>query len=132
MSAAARKLEHLGRVLVVDDYADARANLRDLVEGLGIPVVEAADGQEAFNLLIEQRTPDIRLILLDLDMPRMTGWELLKLLKSYFRFATIPVVVVSKHAAYLRATDLQVLDGWLEAPADPGELRELIEALVLH
>ena len=117
---------------MVDDYADARANLREVVEELGLEVVEASDGQQAFDFLIEQAQPNVCLILLDLDMPRMTGWELLKLLKSYVRFASIPVVVVSRHTAYLRPDHQQWLEGCIEAPAEPDELRELIEALVLH
>src|SRR5205814_3060421 len=104
-------------VLIVDDYADARANLRELVEDLGLEVVEAADGQQAFDFLIEQSTADVRLILLDLDMPRMTGWELLKLIKNYVRFASIPVVVVSRHVRYLHPRDQLRLDGYFEAPA---------------
>lgn len=125
-------LEGTGKVLVVDDYADARANLREMLEELGQEVVEAGDGQQAFDFLVEQPDLDVRLILLDLDMPRMTGWELLKLLKSYVRFASIPVVVVSRHTAYLRPRDHRMLQGCIEAPADMRELRALISAIVLH
>ena len=132
MQASPRAFEHVGKVLVVDDYADARANLREMLEELGQEVVEAADGQQAFDFLVEQPELDVRLILLDLDMPRMTGWELLKLLKSYVRFASIPVVVVSRHTAYLRPRDYRMLQGCIEAPANMHELRALISAIVLH
>jgi CheY-like chemotaxis protein len=117
---------------VVDDYADARANLREMLEALELEVVEAADGQQAFDLLVGESRPDIGLILLDLDMPRMTGWELLKLLKSYVRFASIPVVVVSRHTAYLRPRDHGLLQGCIDSPADMNQLRQLVETLVSH
>jgi CheY-like chemotaxis protein len=132
VQAHARVVGPVGRVLVVDDYADARANYRDLLEDLGLEVIEAADGQQAFDFLVEQAELDVRLILLDLDMPRMTGWELLKLLKSYVRFASIPVIVVSRHTAYLRPQDHRMLQGCLQAPAEMAKLRELIETLTIH
>jgi CheY-like chemotaxis protein len=128
-----RSAVHQGRtVLVVDDYADARANLRDMLEDLGQEVVEAEDGQQAFDFLLANPDVNVGLILLDLDMPRMTGWELLALLKSYVRFATIPVVVVSRHVDYLRPKDFHLLQGYLKAPAEPDELRALVASIVLH
>ena len=132
MQSRARAIEHAAKVLVVDDYEDARANLRDMLEGLGVEVVEAADGQQALDFLVTESRVSVRLILLDLDMPRMTGWELLKLLKSYVRFASIPVVVVSRHTAYLRPRDYSLLQGCIESPADMTELRALVEAIVTH
>lgn len=121
-----------GVVLVVDDYVDARANLRDMLEDLGQEVVEAENGQEALDFLVFHPDVHVQLILLDLDMPRMTGWELLTLLKSYVRFACIPVVVVSRHTAYLRPKDHAMLDGYIEAPEGMPRLRAMVEALVSH
>jgi CheY-like chemotaxis protein len=121
-----------GPILVVDDYADARATLRDMLEGLGQEVVEASNGQEAFDFLLEHSEERVQLILLDLDMPRMTGWELLTLLKSYVRFASIPVLVVSRHTAFLRPKDHDMIDGYIEAPSDMPRLRALVEALISH
>ena len=132
MQSRARAVEHAGKVLVVDDYEDARANLREMLEELGVGVVEAVDGQQAFDLLVTEPQVSVRLILLDLDMPRMTGWELLKLLKSYVRFASIPVVVVSRHTGYLRPRDHSLLQGCIESPPDMTQLRALVQAIVTH
>ena len=121
-----------GPVLIVDDYADARATLREMVEEMGLRAVEAGDGQEAIDFLAAHPEAVVQLILLDLDMPRMTGWELLRLLKSYVRFATIPVVIVSRHTSYLRSKDLELIDGCFEAPNDIPRLRELIKTLTQH
>lgn len=122
----------LGPVLVVDDYGDSRATLRDLLEDMGQEVVEAADGQEAFDFLVFHPEVRVQLILLDLEMPRMTGWELLALLKNYVRFASIPVVVISRHTSHLRPADHEKLAGYIEAPGDIPRLRELVQALVSH
>lgn len=119
-------------ILVVDDYADARAELREMLEEMGHHVVEAADGQEALDLLLQEPELRVQLILLDLDMPRMSGWELLKLLKSYVRLSSIPVVVVSRHASLMPATDARGLDGWLQAPYEMPRLKAMVEALVSH
>lgn len=121
-----------GPVLVVDDDADVRANLRDMLEDLGQDVVEAGDGQQAFDFLLANPSVHVPLILLDLDMPRMTGWELLKLLKSYLRFANIPVLVVSRHVSYLRPRDRDLIDGCIEAPSELPKLRAMVEAFVTH
>ena len=119
-------------ILVVDDYADARANMREMLEELGQEVVEAGDGQEAFDFLLSHPEERVQLILLDLDMPHMTGWELLALLKSYYRFASIPVLVVSRHTPYLRPTDYRMITGYIEAPNEMPKLRAMVEAIIRH
>lgn len=119
-------------ILVVDDYADARMELREMLEDMGHRVVEAADGQEALDLLLQEPELSVQLILLDLDMPRMSGWELLKLLKSYVRLSSIPVVVVSRHASLMSGADARRLNGWLQAPYEIPRLKAMVEALVSH
>ncbi len=121
-----------GPILVVDDYPDSRANLREMLEDLGQEVIEAGNGQEAFDFLVFHPEVRVQLILLDLDMPRMTGWELLALLKNYVRFASIPVLVVSRHVSYLRPRDYSMINGYIEAPAEMPRLRALVEAIVSH
>ena len=119
-------------ILVVDDYADSRATLRDMLEDLGEEVIEARDGQEAFQFLIFHPDVRVKLILLDLDMPVMNGQDLLTLLKSYTRLASIPVVVVSRHTSQLRPQELRTINGAFEAPAQLFKLRAMVEALVSH
>jgi CheY-like chemotaxis protein len=80
-------------VLIVDDEADSREALGALLEHEGYRVVTAADGQQALCYLQERGAPC--LILLDLKMPVMDGWTLLRRLQTEERFARIPVVVIS-------------------------------------
>jgi len=80
------------RVLVIDDDPDARTLLAQYVEGTGCRVVTASSGEEGLRLAAEYH-PDI--ITLDLMMPVMNGWEVLRRLKSDPVLERIPVVVVS-------------------------------------
>jgi two-component system cell cycle response regulator DivK len=79
-------------VLIVEDYALARAMYRATLEYSGFDVVEAADGVEAL-LRVRDVVPD--LILMDLSMPLMDGWEATSHLQSDSRTAGIPIVVLS-------------------------------------
>jgi CheY-like chemotaxis protein len=84
-------------VLIVDDDEDVREAVRDLVGMRGYPVAEAGDGKEALAWLERSEVPCI--ILLDLVMPVMDGWQFLERVRSSARLAGVPVIVVSAHAA---------------------------------
>jgi CheY-like chemotaxis protein len=81
-------------ILLVDDYDDARAVVRDAFEAAGYAVVEAANGQQALNVLVDPNQR-IRLIIMDLQMPVMDGWRFIELVDSYVRLSTIPIIVVT-------------------------------------
>ncbi|MFV8753373.1 response regulator [Nannocystaceae bacterium ST9] len=85
--------QHLGprrRVLIVDDDEDTREVLRTLIHRLGVETTEAGDGEEALRSL---RSFAADLILLDICMPNMTGFEFLARLREDPSLAAIPVVV---------------------------------------
>lgn len=126
----ARRL--LDTVLVVDDDVDARESIRDLLEANGHPVIEAANGQQALNLLVSQSRPRIGLIVLDWMMPVMGGRELLKVLQSYVRLATIPVLVVSGHTRDLEDAERKRIVASLQTPFDPAKLLSMVGAFVSH
>jgi CheY-like chemotaxis protein len=115
-------------VLLVDDYADARETIRELLEQQGHPVIEATNGQQALNLLVSQSTPRIGLIVLDLNMPVMGGRQLLKLLSNYVLLKHIPVLVVSSDTGQLEEVDRKRIAGCLQTPYDPNQLLQLVEA----
>jgi len=82
-------------VLVVDDYPDAREMYSEYLQFSGFDVVEAANGAEALQRAVDER-PDV--ILMDLSLPVMDGWEATRRLKADQRTASIPVVALTGHA----------------------------------
>src|SRR5438105_15464448 len=83
------------RVLLVDDYPDAREMYTEYLEFSGFDVVEAGNGMEALQRAVDA-APDI--ILMDLSLPVMDGWEATRRLKADERTASIPVVALTGHA----------------------------------
>jgi two-component system, cell cycle response regulator DivK len=82
-------------VLVVDDYADAREMYAEYLEFSGFRVAEAKNGAEALDKAFEL-APDV--ILMDLSLPVMDGWEATRRLKADERTRGIPVVALTGHA----------------------------------
>jgi two-component system, cell cycle response regulator DivK len=82
-------------VLLVDDYPDAREMYSEYLQYSGFDVIEAGNGIEALQQAVE-REPDI--ILMDLSLPVMDGWEATRRLKADRRTARIPVVALTGHA----------------------------------
>lgn len=85
------------KVLVVEDDDDLRQVVTQTLERKSFTVVNARDGQEALDLL--ERDSAIDLILLDLMMPRMSGWEFRRRQLADPRFASVPVVVMTATAS---------------------------------
>ena|SRR5919201_5861293 len=111
-------------VLVVEDNAEVRQALVALLEGEGYRVVEATDGVSALRLL---RTGEVQpcLIVLDLMMPRMSGWDFRREQSNDRRFAAIPVVVLSADPLASQAERIGAA-AVLPKPADPERFLELI------
>jgi CheY-like chemotaxis protein len=85
--------EQPGRVLVVDDDADIRDSIADILELRGYEVARAANGREALDHL--RRGPQPCVILLDLMMPVLNGWEFREQQIGDAALASVPVVVIS-------------------------------------
>lgn len=94
-------------VLVVEDEEELREMVRDALELNGYAVVTASDGREALEKLagIER----LCLVLLDLLMPRMNGWEFVEALRARSEIASVPVVVQSSAPASAPAGVARVL-----------------------
>jgi two-component system, cell cycle response regulator DivK len=82
-------------VLVVDDVAHGREIFAEYLEFRGFRVATAADGLEALDKAFEL-LPDV--ILMDLSLPQLDGWEATKRLKSDDRTRTIPIIALTAHA----------------------------------
>jgi CheY-like chemotaxis protein len=82
-------------ILLVEDDADIRTSLADILTDEGYRVRTAANGSEALQQLRERDTPRPALILLDLMMPVMDGWKMREEMLKDSALASIPVVVLS-------------------------------------
>jgi CheY-like chemotaxis protein len=91
-------------ILVVDDLASVRFYHQNLLKQAGYATQSARDGLEALAVL-EKQTVD--LVLLDLLMPKMSGFDLLQRLRANARFATLPVLVVTSETQSEQARQLQ-------------------------
>jgi CheY-like chemotaxis protein len=82
-------------VLLVEDDLDIRDVLQDVLEGEGYDVIPAANGKQALDFLTLNDPPGADLVILDLMMPMVSGWEVLERMARDRRLAGIPVIVVS-------------------------------------
>ena len=116
--------------LVVDDSITVRRVTQRFLERNGMRVMTAKDGVEAMALL-QEHTPDV--MLLDIEMPRMDGYEVASHVRNDARLADIPIIMITsrvgdKHRA--RAIELGV-DDYLGKPYQESQLLDAIEPLVL-
>jgi CheY-like chemotaxis protein len=116
-------------ILVVDDDAGHRLACRDLLEDAGYVVEEASNGEEALKRLIDPTKVAPALVVLDLSMPVMDGWELLAVMTSYTRLQSMPVVLISAHEPRQDPGVHRGISAFLRKPYDAEELRELAETL---
>ena len=112
-------------VLVIDDEADSRILLTNLIEQFGCHVVAADSGELGLRMAKEIR-PD--LITLDLLMPQMDGWEVLRRLKADLDLKDIPVIVVSVVARERRGTVLGAVE-MLQKPVSREDLLRVISLI---
>lgn len=83
------------RVLVIEDHEDNRRILRDLLTSVGYEVIEAITGEQGINLA-EALAPD--LILMDIQLPGMDGYEVTRRIKANPRLRPIPIIAVTSYA----------------------------------
>jgi CheY-like chemotaxis protein len=117
------------RILVAEDNAVNRELLRELLEVRGYTVSEACDGQEALHM-IEQSLPE--LLLLDIGMPVLDGFAVIRKIRENPRLAPLPVVAVTAYA--MRGDREKILasgfDGYLSKPLNPSSLTQELDRLL--
>ena len=116
-------------VLVVDDVADARAVISELMRSERYRVVEAADGAEAVEAASRERP---HLVLLDLNLPVLDGFEVARRLRQLPWMEGVPVVAVTAyHYHGMREAALEAgCDEYLPKPLDFDELKEVVHRLL--
>jgi CheY-like chemotaxis protein len=113
------------RILIVEDDADIREALAEAMsEAPGAEVIVAVDGLDALERLRDGPRPAV--ILLDLRMPRLSGQELLDLLRADPRYEDLPVITMTAGIGRAEADDIVA---HLQKPVDLDDLRRIVESL---
>jgi len=115
------------KILVVDDETRMRKRVGDFLKKSGYQVIEAADGSTALDIFFEQQ--DIALIILDVMMPKMDGWQVCKELRSYSRVPIIMLTAKSEERDELLGFELGV-DEYITKPFSPKILVARVEAIL--
>jgi two-component system, cell cycle response regulator DivK len=117
------------RIVVADDDPVSRGLIRDVLEPQSYEVFEASNGEEALTMIAETR-PD--LVLLDIQMPVLDGYEVLKKLRADVRFRDIPVAIVTALAmAGDRERALSVgSNAYITKPISVSALRAQVRTLL--
>ena len=111
-------------ILVVDDDPDLRVALGEILTDAGYEVGSAADGRQALEILRSGPKPD--LILLDLMMPVMNGWQFLAQRGKDPQLARIPVVAISAVGAFVQQVEPIEAAAFLRKPVALGDLLETV------
>ena len=108
------------RVLIVDDSASMRQAVGQTLRQAGYEVVEAVDGVDAWNKI----TPDVRLVITDLNMPNLDGIELIRYLRNTdaHRFTPILMLTTESEEAKKQAGRSAGATGWIVKPFQPDQL----------
>ena len=115
------------KILVVDDEARMRKLVKDFLSIKGYQVLEAGDGEEAVDLFFQQK--DIALILLDVMMPKMDGWEVVKTIRKYSQVPIIMMTARGEESDELQGFNLGV-DEYISKPFSPKILVARVEAIL--
>ncbi len=117
------------RVMIVEDSEDIRHLLEELLEGEGYNLVFATNGEEGLETAKRER-PDI--ILMDLSLPGMDGWETVYRLRQLAEFRTTPIIALTAHAT--RKDEERALaagcTGYVSKPFDMENLLDYIASFV--
>jgi DNA-binding response OmpR family regulator len=131
-SPGKRKLAQLdstgqGRILLVEDDPNIRDLLREILTVEGYVIIEAADGEEALVCARAER-PD--LMLLDLMLPRKSGWSVIEELKRQQATRDIPVIVLSAFAHLFATASPAPPDAVMSKPFDIQDLLGQVSTLI--
>ena len=115
------------KILVVDDESRMRKLVKDFLTKKGFTVIEAGDGEEAVDKFFEVK--DIALIILDVMMPKMDGWQVCLEIRQYSKVPIIMLTAKSDEKDELQGFDLGV-DEYITKPFSPKILVARVEAIL--
>jgi len=115
------------KILIVEDNQDSRELVVKVLKNKGYQTIEAADGEEALEKVAAEK-PD--LILLDISIPKIDGYEVAKRLKSQEEFRDIPIVALTAHA--MKGDREKVIvagfEGYISKPINVRELPDQVKS----
>lgn len=123
-------MEYMGnhaRILVVDDESRMRKLVRDFLVRKGFDVIEAADGEEALKLFYKD--PEISLIILDVMMPKLDGWEVCREIRETSKIPIIMLTAKGEENDELAGFELGA-DEYISKPFSPKILVARVEAIL--
>ena len=115
------------KILVVDDESRMRKLVKDFLSREGYTVLEAADGVEAMDIFYEDK--DIALIILDVMMPRMDGWQVCREIRESSKVPVIMLTARSEERDELQGFELGV-DEYISKPFSPKILVARVNAIL--
>lgn len=115
------------KILVVDDESRMRKLVRDFLVRKGYEVLEAGDGSEALDIFYERN--DIALVILDVMMPKMDGWQVCRMIRNDSRVPIIMLTARADEKDELQGFDLGV-DEYISKPFSPKILVARVEAIL--
>ena len=115
------------KILVVDDESRMRKLVKDFLTKKNFQVLEAGDGEEAMDIFYKEK--DIALLILDVMMPKMDGWQVCREIRQYSRVPIIMLTAKSDEKDELQGFDLGV-DEYITKPFSPKILVARVEAIL--
>lgn len=115
------------KILVVDDESRMRKLVKDFLEREGFEVLEAGDGMEAMEIFYEEK--EIALIILDVMMPKMDGWQVCREVRQSSKVPIIMLTARSEEWDELQGFDLGI-DEYISKPFSPKILVARVEAVL--
>jgi two-component system cell cycle response regulator DivK len=118
-----------GKILIVEDNEDSRELVVKVLKNKGFVTVEASDGEEAIEKAVKEKP---ELILLDISIPKLNGYEVAKRLKSFEEFGEIPIVALTAHA--MKGDREKVIaagfEGYISKPINVRELADQVRSFL--
>ncbi len=115
------------KIMVVDDESRMRKLVKDFLQRNNYEVLEAGDGSEALDIFFEQK--DIALIILDVMMPKMDGWQVCREIRNYSKVPIIMLTARGDEKDELQGFELGV-DEYISKPFSPKILVARVEAIL--
>ena len=118
------------KILIVDDSATMRGQIRDVLASAGFDSVEAADGMEGLRTIATRG--DLAAVLCDINMPRMNGLQMLELVKSKGQLAALPIIVLTTdgQVRLVEQAKKAGAKGWVVKPFKPELLIAAVHKVV--